>query len=78
MIGDNIIAVSKALCFLSFDLYPHGSMSMINFIGFQDEEHGYFGNVNEQIDQVCDKIAADPNLADGYHAMGFSQGGQFL
>ncbi|XP_071531238.1 palmitoyl-protein thioesterase 1 isoform X2 [Panulirus ornatus] len=43
-----------------------------------DEEHGYFGNVNEQVEGVCKKIAADPELQGGYHAMGFSQGGQFL
>ncbi|XP_063597472.1 palmitoyl-protein thioesterase 1-like isoform X1 [Penaeus indicus] len=44
----------------------------------EDEEHGYFGNVNNHVDEVCQKIAADPELQGGYHAMGFSQGGQFL
>ncbi|KAK4327873.1 hypothetical protein Pmani_001680 [Petrolisthes manimaculis] len=43
-----------------------------------DEEHGYFGNLNDHVAQVCDKVANDPELQGGYHAMGFSQGGQFL
>nr|XP_027221193.1 LOW QUALITY PROTEIN: palmitoyl-protein thioesterase 1-like [Penaeus vannamei] len=46
--------------------------------GWGDEEKGYFGNVNNQVDEVCEKIAPDPELQKGgrYHAMGFSQGGQ--
>lgn len=43
-----------------------------------DEEHGYFGNVNDQVTEVCEKIGNDLQLQGGYHAMGFSQGGQFL
>ncbi|XP_045112679.1 palmitoyl-protein thioesterase 1-like isoform X2 [Portunus trituberculatus] len=43
-----------------------------------DEEHGYFGNVNNQVEEVCQKLSNDPELQGGYHAMGFSQGGQFL
>ena len=31
-----------------------------------------------QIKQVCDKLASDPKLKNGYNALGFSQGGQFL
>ena len=45
---------------------------------FQDELNGYFKNVNDQVEEVCTKIQADPLLANGYHAVGFSQGGQFL
>lgn len=45
---------------------------------FQDEEHGYFGNVNNQVEEVCEKLTNDTELQGGYHAMGFSQGGQFL
>ena len=44
----------------------------------QDTENGFFMNVNKQINEVCAKIQADPLLANGYHAVGFSQGGQFL
>ncbi|XP_020629307.1 palmitoyl-protein thioesterase 1-like [Orbicella faveolata] len=44
----------------------------------QDMENGFFMNANDQIKQVCEKVAADPKLKDGYNALGFSQGGQFL
>ncbi|KAK2181183.1 hypothetical protein NP493_407g03063 [Ridgeia piscesae] len=44
----------------------------------EDTAKGFLGNVNSQIEDVCQKIAADPKLKSGYNAIGFSQGGQFL
>lgn len=44
----------------------------------EDFEHGYFTNVNGQVDFACNLIASDPQLKDGYNALGLSQGGQFL
>nr|XP_041576611.1 palmitoyl-protein thioesterase 1 isoform X2 [Taeniopygia guttata] len=44
----------------------------------QDMENSFFMNVNEQVREVCEQLAADPRLQGGYNAMGFSQGGQFL
>lgn len=38
----------------------------------------YFGNVNQQVKKVCDELKSVPQLRDGYNAVGFSQGGQFL
>lgn len=38
----------------------------------------YVANMNEQVQRVCDWIAADPQLQGGYNAMGCSQGSQFL
>lgn len=43
-----------------------------------DVENSFFLNVNEQISLACEKISADAALKDGYNAIGFSQGGQFL
>jgi len=43
-----------------------------------DTENGFFMNVNTQVEQVCAKLRNDTRLRNGYHAMGFSQGGQFL
>ena len=43
-----------------------------------DTLNGFFKPVNDQVDEVCQKISSDPNLKDGYNAIGFSQGGQFL
>ncbi|MGH0190585.1 UNVERIFIED_CONTAM: hypothetical protein FKN15_047893 [Acipenser sinensis] len=43
-----------------------------------DTENGFFMNINDQVSLVCDTLARDPQLKEGYNAMGFSQGGQFL
>jgi len=43
-----------------------------------DTENGFFMNVNDQVEEVCAKLKNDSALKSGYHAMGFSQGGQFL
>uniref|UniRef100_A0A8C0DYT9 Palmitoyl-protein thioesterase 1 n=1 Tax=Balaenoptera musculus TaxID=9771 RepID=A0A8C0DYT9_BALMU len=44
----------------------------------QDVENSFFLNVNSQVKMVCQILAKDPKLQQGYNAMGFSQGGQFL
>lgn len=43
-----------------------------------DIKSGYFGNVNEQVSQVCEELKGIPELQNGFNAVGFSQGGQFL
>jgi len=43
-----------------------------------DEMHGFIGNVNKQVDEVCAALKKDANLTGGFNAVGFSQGGQFL
>lgn len=44
----------------------------------EDLENGYFMNPNKQIEYVCKKLSLDPNLQNGFNAIGFSQGSQFL
>jgi len=44
----------------------------------QDFYNSYFTNVNTQISMACKMISEDEKLKNGYNAMGFSQGGQFL
>ncbi|XP_069843666.1 palmitoyl-protein thioesterase 1 [Dipodomys merriami] len=44
----------------------------------EDVENSFFLNVNTQVSTVCQILAKDPKLQQGYNAMGFSQGGQFL
>uniref|UniRef100_A0A452S511 Palmitoyl-protein thioesterase 1 n=1 Tax=Ursus americanus TaxID=9643 RepID=A0A452S511_URSAM len=44
----------------------------------EDVENSFFLNVNSQVTTVCEILAKDPKLQQGYNAMGFSQGGQFL
>lgn len=48
--------------------------------GSADMEATFFGNVTEQISQVCEQLSSDPVLstAPSVNALGFSQGGQFL
>lgn len=43
-----------------------------------DYESGFFIHPNKQIDYVCNQLAKDEQLTNGYNAIGFSQGGQFL
>lgn len=50
-------------------------------IGNNEEEdvaNSYLMNANKQIQMVCDTLKKDPNLKDGFNAIGFSQGSQFL
>lgn len=44
----------------------------------RDVLSSYFGNVNDQVTAACEQLRAIPELANGYNAVGFSQGGQFL
>lgn len=44
----------------------------------EDQEAGFLGNVNDQVAQVCKNLSADPLLRNGFNAIGFSQGSQFL
>lgn len=43
-----------------------------------DSASGFLMESNKQVEKACRAIAEDENLKDGYHAVGFSQGGQFL
>ncbi|KAG8721358.1 hypothetical protein FRC08_013721 [Ceratobasidium sp. 394] len=43
-----------------------------------DRKAGWFGEVNTQIETVAAQLAEIPELAGGFDAIGFSQGGQFL
>lgn len=48
--------------------------------GASDRTATFFGNVTEQVAQVCEQLAKEPKLrnAPAINAIGFSQGGQFL
>jgi len=57
-------------------VHVHSLMIGDNVI--QDTENGFFLNINSQIELACQRIKEDPKLKDGYHAVGFSQGGLFF
>ncbi|CAN7990682.1 unnamed protein product [Ixodes pacificus] len=44
----------------------------------QEVEDSYFMNTNDQVRVACEIIRNDSALSGGYHALGFSQGSQFL
>jgi palmitoyl-protein thioesterase len=51
---------------------------MINRPIFKDTLNGFLMDSNEKVRLACLKISNDPLLKNGYHAIGFSQGSQFL
>merc|ERR1712215_339325 len=57
-------------------VYVHRIMIGSNII--VDTESGFFRDTNRQVSEVCEMMVNDPELQDGYNAIGFSQGGQFL
>ena len=66
----------KQVCLL--EKLPVPVFSPVLWFLFQDVENSFFLNVNFQVTAVCQILAKDPKLQQGYNAMGFSQGGQFL
>ena len=57
-------------------IYVHSIQIGNDFI--EDTLNGFFMNVNDQITEVCANLSVNTNLQNGFNAMGFSQGGQFL
>ncbi|VDM46184.1 unnamed protein product [Toxocara canis] len=57
-------------------VYVHSLMIGDNVVS--DTEHGFFGNVNDQVQKACEMIAYDEKLKNGYNAVGFSQGALFM
>ena len=43
-----------------------------------DSYNSYFMPLHKQLEMACDKVSSDPQLANGFHAIGFSQGGLFV
>jgi palmitoyl-protein thioesterase len=41
-----------------------------------DQRASFFGDVNEQVEKVCQDLERDPELRGGFDAVGFSQGGK--
>lgn len=46
--------------------------------GFEETESTIFLHPDVQISTVCQQITLDENLKNGFHAIGLSQGSQFL
>ena len=63
-------------------IYPKSPVYIVHLgeNGGDDRHASFFGNLTEQVAQVCDEMRADKVLsrAPGANALGFSQGGVFL
>ena len=46
---------------------------MIGSSMFEDTKNSYLMNINDQVARACKQIAEDPELNDGYNAIGISQ-----
>ncbi|KDQ21394.1 hypothetical protein BOTBODRAFT_25833 [Botryobasidium botryosum FD-172 SS1] len=44
----------------------------------EDQKAGFFGDLEEQLEVVSEQLRGIPELQDGFDAIGFSQGGQFM
>ncbi|CAG2161414.1 unnamed protein product [Oppiella nova] len=44
----------------------------------EDLMSGFFMNLNDQVEEACRQLSADTRLANGFNALGFSQGAQIL
>eukprot|EP01061_Rhynchopus_euleeides_P015390 TRINITY_DN262_c0_g1_i1.p1 TRINITY_DN262_c0_g1~~TRINITY_DN262_c0_g1_i1.p1 ORF type:complete len:297 (+),score=153.84 TRINITY_DN262_c0_g1_i1:49-939(+) len=44
----------------------------------KDTSNGFFMNMDKNVDVFAEKIRADPNLAGGFNAVGFSQGNSLI
>jgi len=69
-------SISKTITDNHNGTYVYSIMTGSNV--FEDTLEGFFADVNSQIETVCEQLKKDPKLSGGFHAMGFSQGGQFL
>lgn len=58
------------------DLFIHSVY--IDPVTDADRKAGWFGDLHKQLRLAATQIAAIPELAEGFDALGFSQGGQFL
>ena len=61
-----------------FDWCTRKNVMILFLIYVQDTLNGFIKNSNDQVEEVCAKIRDDPQLKNGYNAVGFSQGSQFL
>eukprot|EP00536_Pseudo-nitzschia_multiseries_P004107 jgi/Psemu1/237320/estExt_Genewise1.C_670018 len=44
----------------------------------EDTTNGYFMNMDKSVDVFASRVAADPELSGGFHAIGFSQGNNVI
>lgn len=63
------------------EIYPGTYVHLVSLAeGSGDRTQSWFGDLNAQLDSVCQQLAEDPiiSTAPAFDAVGFSQGGQFM
>ncbi|CAH0390158.1 unnamed protein product [Bemisia tabaci] len=80
--GDNYLGLSGIKSFIQSNVPSNASIFVHSLrIGntvLEDTENGYLLNANKQVEFVCKELLSMPEMEDGYNAIGFSQGSQFL
>ncbi|XP_018495259.1 palmitoyl-protein thioesterase 1 [Galendromus occidentalis] len=75
----NPLSIGGFTSYLERELNGTKVLSLKIGSNFVDEmKNSYLMNSNDQVAEACKIIREDPDLKNGYHAVGFSQGGQFL
>lgn len=81
ILGDSsFYSLGSFKSFLQQNLGPNSYVTSIR-IGknvAEDRKNSFLMHPNKQVEQACRIIKSDPKLKDGYNAIGFSQGAQFL
>ncbi|BFZ61425.1 hypothetical protein YB2330_002490 [Saitoella coloradoensis] len=74
--GDGLLQLSNEIREIHPEIYIH--TIYISTDPSSDRSATFFGCVDRQVEAVCEQLRDDPELAGGFDAIGFSQGGQFL
>lgn len=77
-IGDDHLASIKRIILTNVDENVYIKSIQLGENSIEDFENGIFVHPDVQIMDVCNEIASDEKLSNGFHAVGFSQGAQFL
>ena len=75
-LGDSYNSITKIIQ----DMYPgiYVYSIYVDENSLKDRRASLLGSVEGQISQVCNEIQSNPIFYNGFDAIGFSQGGQFL
>lgn len=76
--GDDHLSSIKELIWTNINASVYIKSIQLGSNPIVDFERGIFEHPNDQIADVCKQIADDEQLKSGFHAVGFSQGAQFL
>lgn len=77
-VGDDHLETIKKAIRENVDGEVYIKSIQLGMTAIEDFGSGIFVHPNVQIAEVCDEIMADEKLTNGFNAIGFSQGAQFL